>query len=50
MGRLASHAVSFDRPYQSNTMPGAGDFLYFELPFVQFVEHTGLTCSTAPER
>ncbi len=38
---LRSRAVSFDRPYQSATMQGAGDFLYFELPFVQFAEHSG---------
>src|SRR2546430_2223618 len=25
-----SRAVSFDRPYQADTMQGAGDFLYFE--------------------
>ncbi|WP_255450328.1 N,N-dimethylformamidase beta subunit family domain-containing protein [Skermania sp. ID1734] len=36
-----SRAVSFDRPYQSQTMQGAGDFLYFELPFVLFAERSG---------
>jgi len=42
-GRKAdrSRAVSFDRPYQSDTMAGAGDFLYFELPFVRFAEASG---------
>jgi hypothetical protein len=36
-----SRAVSFDRPYQAATMQGAGDFLYFELPFVVFAERQG---------
>jgi len=42
-GRKAdrSRAVSFDCPYQSDTMAGAGDFLYFELPFVRFTEASG---------
>jgi len=42
-GRKAdrSRAVSFDRPYQADTMAGAGDFLYFELPFVRFAEASG---------
>jgi hypothetical protein len=44
-----SHAVSFDRPYQSNTMEGAGDFLYFELPFVEFAEHSGLSLGYATD-
>jgi len=38
---LRSRAVSFDRPYQTDTMQGAGDFLYFELPFVAFAERSG---------
>lgn len=36
-----ARAVSFDRPYQADTMRGAGDFLYFELPFVLFAERSG---------
>ena len=32
---------SFDRPYASDTMRGAGDFLYFELPFLLFAERSG---------
>ncbi|MBC2638256.1 hypothetical protein H5400_04985 [Rhodococcus wratislaviensis] len=36
-----SRAVSFDRPYQSDTMQGAGDFLYFEMPFLLFAERSG---------
>jgi len=42
-GRKAnrSRAVSFDRPYQADTMAGAGDFLYFELPFLRFAEASG---------
>lgn len=44
-----SHAVSFDRPYQSNTMEGAGDFLYFELPFVEFAEKSGLSLGYATD-
>jgi hypothetical protein len=36
-----SRAVSFDRPYQAATMAGAGDFLYFELPMVLFLERSG---------
>jgi hypothetical protein len=36
-----ARAVSFDRPYQADTMQGAGDFLYFELPFVLFAERSG---------
>ena len=36
-----SRAVSFDRPYQSDTMNGAGDFLYFEAPMVLFAERSG---------
>jgi hypothetical protein len=36
-----ARAVSFDRPYTSDTMAGAGDFLFFELPFVLFAERSG---------
>jgi hypothetical protein len=36
-----SRAVSFDRPYQAQTMSGAGDFLYFELPLLRFAEQHG---------
>ncbi len=36
-----SRAVSFDRPYQAETMQGAGDFLFLELPFVAFAEQSG---------
>lgn len=36
-----SRAVSFDRPYQAETMQGAGDFLFFELPFILFAERSG---------
>ena len=36
-----ARAVSFDRPYASDTMRGAGDFLYFELPFLLFAERSG---------
>ena len=36
-----ARAVSFDRPYTSDTMAGAGDFLYFELPFLLFAERSG---------
>lgn len=36
-----ARAVSFDRPYSAATMQGAGDFLYFELPFVLFAERSG---------
>ena len=57
-----ARAVSFDRPYASDTMRGAGDFLYFELPFLLFAERSGhrlgyatdvtctpiRTCSTEP--
>jgi len=44
-----SRAVSFDRPYQANTMQGAGDFLYFELPFVTFAEQQGLPLGYATD-
>jgi len=49
-GRKAdrSRAVSFDRPYQADTMAGAGDFLYFELPFVRFAEASGNPSATPP--
>ena len=36
-----ARAVSFDRPYAADTMQGAGDFLYFELPFLVFAERSG---------
>ena len=36
-----AQAVSFDRPYQADTMQGAGDFLYFELPLLLFAERSG---------
>lgn len=36
-----ARAVSFDRPYQADTMEGAGDFLFFELPFLLFAERSG---------
>ncbi|HXZ77565.1 MAG TPA: N,N-dimethylformamidase beta subunit family domain-containing protein, partial [Streptosporangiaceae bacterium] len=36
-----ARAVSFDRPYHADTMQGAGDFLYFEFPFVVFAERSG---------
>lgn len=36
-----AHAVSFDRPYQAKSMNGAGDFLFFELPFLLFAERSG---------
>jgi hypothetical protein len=50
-GKLAdrSRAVSFDRPYQQQTMQGAGDFLFFERPFVQFAEHLGLPLGYATD-
>jgi len=44
-----SRAVSFDRPYQAATMQGAGDFLYFELPFVSFAERSGLPLGYATD-
>jgi hypothetical protein len=44
-----SRAVSFDRPYQADTMQGAGDFLFFELPFVQFAERSGLPLGYATD-
>jgi hypothetical protein len=50
-GRFAdrSRAVSFDRPYQAKDMQGAGDFLIFELPFVQFAERSGLPLGYATD-
>jgi hypothetical protein len=44
-----SRAVSFDRPYQAATMQGAGDFLFFELPLVQFAERSGLSLGYATD-
>lgn len=44
-----SRAVSFDRPYQAETMQGAGDFLYFELPFLLFAERSGLSLGYATD-
>jgi hypothetical protein len=44
-----SRAVSFDRPYQARDMQGAGDFLYFERPLVQFAERTGLPLGYATD-
>jgi hypothetical protein len=50
-GRYAdrSRAVSFDRPYQAAVMQGAGDFLFFERPFVQFAERSGLPLGYATD-
>ena len=50
-GRKAqrSRAVSFDRPYQAADMQGAGDFLYFELPFLRFAEASGLPLGYATD-
>jgi hypothetical protein len=50
-GRMAdrSRAVSFDRPYQAKTMQGAGDFLFFERPLVQFAERSGLPLGYATD-
>jgi hypothetical protein len=44
-----SRAVSFDRPYQAKAMQGAGDFLIFERPFVQFAERSGLRLGFATD-
>ncbi len=44
-----SRAVSFDRPYQQASMQGAGDFLFFERPFVQFAERIGLPLGYATD-
>ena len=43
-----ARAVSFDRPYASDTMRGAGDFLYFELPFLLFAERSDIRLATPP--
>lgn len=42
-------AVSFDRPYQADTMRGAGDFLFFEQPLVRFAERSGLPLGYATD-
>ncbi|MTD55162.1 hypothetical protein GKO32_14390 [Amycolatopsis sp. RM579] len=44
-----SRAVSFDRPYQAKDMQGAGDFLFFELPFLRFAEQAGLPLGYATD-
>ena len=44
-----ARAVSFDRPYQAKNMQGAGDFLFFELPLVQFAERSGLPLGYATD-
>ena len=44
-----SRAVSFDRPYQAKDMQGAGDFLFFELPFLTFAERAGLPLGYATD-
>jgi hypothetical protein len=44
-----SRAVSFDRPYQARTMAGAGDFLFFELPFLRFAEQRGMRLGYATD-
>jgi hypothetical protein len=44
-----SRAVSFDRPYQAKDMQGAGDFLFFERPFVQFAERLHLPLGYATD-
>jgi hypothetical protein len=50
-GRMAdrARAVSFDRPYQAEAMQGAGDFLIFERPLVQFAERSGLPLGYATD-
>jgi hypothetical protein len=50
-GRMAdrARAVSFDRPYQAKDMQGAGDFLIFERPLVQFAERSGLPLGYATD-
>jgi hypothetical protein len=50
-GKMAdrARAVSFDRPYQAKDMQGAGDFLIFERPFVQFAERSGLPLGYATD-
>jgi hypothetical protein len=44
-----SRAVSFDRPYQAKDMQGAGDFLFFERPLVQFAETLGIPLGYATD-
>ncbi len=44
-----ARAVSFDRPYQADTMQGAGDFLFFELPLLVFAERSGLQLGYATD-
>jgi hypothetical protein len=44
-----SRAVSFDRPYQAPVMQGAGDFLFFELPFLRFAEGLDLDLGYATD-
>jgi hypothetical protein len=44
-----ARAVSFDRPYQADTMQGAGDFLFFERPLVEFAERSGLPLGYATD-
>jgi hypothetical protein len=44
-----SRAVSFDRPYQARDMQGAGDFLFFERPLLQFAERSGLPLGYATD-
>jgi len=44
-----SRAVSFDRPYQAKDMQGAGDFLFFERPLVQFAERLHLPLGYATD-
>jgi hypothetical protein len=44
-----ARAVSFDRPYQAKDMQGAGDFLIFERPLVQFAERSGLPLGYATD-
>ncbi|WP_157367909.1 N,N-dimethylformamidase beta subunit family domain-containing protein [Alloactinosynnema sp. L-07] len=44
-----SRAVSFDRPYQAAVMHGAGDFLFFELPFLTFAERLGIDLGYATD-
>ncbi|WP_018334343.1 N,N-dimethylformamidase beta subunit family domain-containing protein [Actinomycetospora chiangmaiensis] len=48
-GAGRARAVSFDRPYQADVMQGAGDFLFFELPFVLFAERTGVPLGYATD-
>lgn len=44
-----ANADSFDRPYQAKDMQGAGDFLIFERPLVQFAERSGLPLGYATD-